>query len=119
MTTLQDLAQETGMEVYGLAAFLDLGRDYDETAEISADDERIYREALDIAKENALDYDDLALAAHQVTEAEAARSDAITARNELIREASEAGVRVADITRRTGLTRAMVYSILDGERRRS
>mgnify|MGYP005821800759 CR=1 FL=1 len=45
MTTLRDLAREWGCQVYEAAAELDLGREYDETAEITPEDEAIYRAA--------------------------------------------------------------------------
>lgn len=55
MTTINDLAREYGTQPYEIAAALDLGRGYDETAEIAADDETWMREALDLGR--GYDYD--------------------------------------------------------------
>lgn len=46
MTTIAKLAAELNCQPYELAAYLDLGRDYDDNAEISADDEQWMREAI-------------------------------------------------------------------------
>lgn len=48
MTTIRTLAADYSMQPYEVAAALDLGADYDETAEISATDETWMREALTI-----------------------------------------------------------------------
>lgn len=53
MTTLRTLAAEFDAQVYEIAATLDLGRDYDETAEIARADEAWMREALEQAREVA------------------------------------------------------------------
>lgn len=118
MTTLRKLAQENNMQPYELAALLDLDT-YDETAEIPETDLTWMREALAQGQEITDRDDDLAVAARNVADAESARAEAVTLRNETIREHHENGATVADIARRTGLTRPMIYSILAGERRRS
>lgn len=43
--TIRTLAEEFGCQVYELAAFLDLGADYDETAELDEATVAYYREA--------------------------------------------------------------------------
>ncbi|ROR97771.1 hypothetical protein EDD28_2460 [Salana multivorans] len=53
MTTIRTLAAEYDAQPYEIAATLDLGRDYDETAEIAPADEQWMREALDAAAEAA------------------------------------------------------------------
>ena len=50
-TTLRTLAAEYSVETPEIAATLDLGADYSETAEIPADVEAEYREILDIARD--------------------------------------------------------------------
>lgn len=60
MTTIRDLAAEYGIQPYEVAASLDLGTSYDETAELAAITESEYRMVLDI-----LDND--ASTAHDVT----------------------------------------------------
>ena len=49
MTTIRTLAAEYGAQPYEIAATLDLGRNYDETAEIAPTDEVWMREALGAA----------------------------------------------------------------------
>lgn len=46
MTTFRDLATEHGMQPYELAAYLDLGTDYDEVAELPDSTEALYRDIL-------------------------------------------------------------------------
>lgn len=53
MTTLRTLAADYSVQVYEIAATLDLGADYSETAEIDAATETEYREILDIAADLA------------------------------------------------------------------
>lgn len=45
MATIRTLATEWNAQPYEVAAFLDLGRDYDETAELDEATEAEYREA--------------------------------------------------------------------------
>lgn len=47
MTTIRTLAAEYSAQPYEIAAALDLGTDYDETAEIAPADETWMREALE------------------------------------------------------------------------
>lgn len=56
MATIRTLATEYNAQTYEIAAALDLGRDYDETAEIAPADEVWMREALEQGK--AADYRD-------------------------------------------------------------
>lgn len=51
--TIRTLATEFNMQTYEVAAALDLGRNYDETAEIAPADEAWMREALEIGAEVA------------------------------------------------------------------
>ena len=44
MTTIRTLAAEWDAQPYEVAAFLDLGREYDETAELDEATEATYRE---------------------------------------------------------------------------
>ena len=53
MTTIRSLAAEYDAQPYEIAATLDLGADYSETAEIPADVEAEYRQILDIATDLA------------------------------------------------------------------
>ena len=46
MSTLRQLAAEHGFQTYELAAYLDLGADYDETAELEPDTEDEYRQII-------------------------------------------------------------------------
>lgn len=52
MTTIRTLAAEYGVQPFEIAATLDLGRDYDETAEVAPADAVWMREALNAATEN-------------------------------------------------------------------
>lgn len=45
MTTIRDLAREFNAQPYEIAAFADLNRGYDETAELDTDTETMIREA--------------------------------------------------------------------------
>ncbi len=45
MATITSLATEWNAQPYEVAAFLDLGRDYNETAELDESTEAFYREA--------------------------------------------------------------------------
>ena len=51
MTTIRTLAAEYNAQPYEIAAALDLGTDYDETAEIAPADETWMREALEQGRE--------------------------------------------------------------------
>ena len=53
MTTLRDLARGWGMEEYAVLDMLDLGTDYDPTAELAPADEAWMREAHAAAEEAA------------------------------------------------------------------
>lgn len=53
MTTLRTLAADYNVEVPEIAATLDLGADYSETAELDATTEAEYREILNIATDLA------------------------------------------------------------------
>lgn len=53
MTTIRTLADQHDMQPYELAALLDLGRDYDETAELDPATESEYREVIAVAQETS------------------------------------------------------------------
>lgn len=46
MTTIASIAAEFNCQPYEMAAYMDLGRDYNENAELSTEDEAWMREAI-------------------------------------------------------------------------
>ena len=56
-----------------------------------------------------------ALRAHEIKQLEDDLGDAVESRNQAIREAYAGGDTIADLSRATGLSRTMLYRILDKE----
>ena len=117
MATIRSLAAEYAAQPHEIAASLDLGAYYSETAEVPADVEAQYREVLDLMQaQDEREPADLADATETYRAADDALAEARTDLYAAVRHALATGTSVAQVAAITGLSRERVYQIRDGRR---
>lgn len=117
MTTFTDFAAQHGFQPYELAAYLDLGTDYDETEVLTDAQVADYTEII-AHNEGDAPQDEISAAVRLVSTAETTLADARAIRDQAIRDAIATGESVTKIAERAGMTRGMIYTIAQGKTRR-
>lgn len=116
MTTLRELAGQHQMQVHELAAYLDLGRDYDETADLDESTEAEYRAALAVDAPDAhADLVEQLVADDAIARIAAAKdleASAVQELHDAIRSGAVVGIGERRLAEAAGLARATVRKII-------